>query len=131
MNKKKILIIDDESIITRALSRALKSEAPKTLYDIQIAENGKKGLELIRKIVPDLILLDMMMPEMTGLDVLEKMREERIEIPVIFMTAYGDFSTEKRAKELGVSAYLTKPFENIDDLLGVIKSYATKTKPDY
>lgn len=127
MNKKKILIIDDESIITRALSRALKSEA----YDIQIAENGRKGLELIRKIVPDLILLDMMMPEMTGLDVLEKMREERINIPVIFMTAYGDFSTEKRAKELGVSAYLTKPFENIDDLLGVIKSYATKTKPDY
>lgn len=127
MNKKKILIVDDELIITRALARALKNEA----YDIQIAENGKKGLELIRKTAPDLILLDMMMPEMTGLDVLEKMREEQIDIPVIFMTAYGDFATEKRARELGISVYLTKPFENIDDLLGIIKSYATKTKPDY
>lgn len=117
MNKKKILIVDDELIITRALARALKNEA----YDIQIAENGKKGLDLIRKTAPDLILLDMMMPEMTGLDVLEKMREEQIDIPVIFMTAYGDHSTEKRARDLGVSCYLTKPFENIDDLLILIK----------
>lgn len=117
MNRKKLLIIDDESIITRALSRALKNEP----YEIQIAEDGKKGLELIRKTKPDLIILDMMMPEMTGLQVLEKMKEEKIETPVIFMTAYGDYSTEKQAKDLGVSAYLTKPFENIEDLLALIK----------
>lgn len=113
-----ILIVDDEPIITRALSRAFSKDP----FDVLIAHDGRKGLQTILQKNPDLILLDIMMPGFTGLEVLEKMRKSNVHIPVILMTAYGDANTEKKAKELGVAAYLTKPFNNIDDITSLIKS---------
>jgi len=115
--KKKILIIDDETIITRALSRALE----KQNYHIVTAHDGRKGFQAIIHEKPNLILLDIIMPGLTGIEVLEKMKKENIQIPTILMTAYGDTQTEKKAKELNVSAYLTKPFENIEDIVTLVR----------
>jgi len=115
---KKLLIIDDESIITRALSRAFQKES----LEISVAQDGVEGYESIKKGKPDLILLDIMMPKMTGIELLQKIRNERNQTPVILMTAYGDTETEKMAKDLGVSAYLKKPFENIEDVIALVKS---------
>lgn len=118
MTKRSILIVDDEPIITRVFSKAFSKDP----FNILIEHDGKKGFQTIVQKHPDLILLDVMMPGLTGLEVLEKMKEAEIQIPVILMTAYGDTQTEKRAKELGISAYLTKPFDSIDDVIALIKS---------
>ena len=112
-----ILIIDDEQIITRALSRAFQKEG----FQVIIACDGQEGLQKIKEQNPSLILLDIIMPKLSGLELLEHLRQSQITTPVILMTAYGDAKTAARAKELGISAYLTKPFSNIDDILSIVK----------
>lgn len=114
---KSILIIDDETIIVRALTRALEKEG----FHILSAHDGEEGLAKILKDLPSLILLDILMPKLNGLEVLEKIRKENIQTPVILMTAYGDTQTETASKKLGISSYLTKPFENIEDVISLIK----------
>ncbi|MBI3018307.1 MAG: response regulator [Deltaproteobacteria bacterium] len=112
-----ILIIDDEQIITRALSRAFLKEG----FQVITASDGQDGLQKITEQNPALILLDILMPKLSGLELLEQIRQSRIMTPVILMTAYGDAKTAAKAKELGVSAYLTKPFNNIDDVISAVK----------
>lgn len=112
-----ILIIDDEQIITRALSRAFQKEG----FQVLTASNGQEGLQKITEQNPTLILLDIIMPKLSGLELLEHIRTSQIKTPVILMTAYGDAKTEARAKELGICAYLTKPFTNIDDVISTAK----------
>ena len=117
MKKNSILIIDDEQIITRALSRAFQKEN----FLISTANDGEEGLQKILSENPALIILDVLMPKLTGLEVLEKIRKSNITTPVILMTAYGDQKTESKAKQLGVFAYLTKPFEDINDIVSLAK----------
>lgn len=117
MSKKSILIIDDETIIIRALTRALEKEG----FSVLFSQDGEAGFEKITKENPSLILLDFLMPKLNGLEVLEKMQKTHIQIPVIFMTAYGDRETQKLSKKFGVSAYLTKPFGNIYDVIFLVK----------
>ncbi len=115
---KTILIIDDERIITRALTRAFEREG----FGVEVAQDGEEGLNKINESKASLILLDILMPKLTGLQVLEKMRKSNIQTPVILMTAYGDSQTEKTAKLYGISAYLKKPFNNIDDVVSLVKT---------
>lgn len=112
-----ILIIDDEQIITRALSRAFQKEG----FQVLTASDGQEGLQKITEQNPSLILLDIIMPKLSGLELLEQIRQSQIMTPVILMTAYGDAKTAAKAKELGVSAYLTKPFKCIDDVISTAK----------
>ncbi|HBQ21701.1 MAG: hypothetical protein A2Z91_03010 [Deltaproteobacteria bacterium GWA2_38_16] len=116
MNPSHILIIDDEHIITRALSRAFQREG----FQVSTASDGEAGLKKILSEKPELILLDIIMPKMSGLEVLEHIRTQQITTPVVLMTAYGDTKTETTAKELGISAYLTKPFNNIEDIIALV-----------
>ena len=113
---KKILIIDDERMITRALSRALAHDR----LEIETASDGQEGLEKFKSFQPDLILLDLLMPKVSGMEVLEKIRSQGSKTPIILMTAYGDAQTQEKAKELGISAYLTKPFNNIEDIITLV-----------
>ncbi len=112
-----ILIIDDEQIIIRALSRAFQKEG----FQVFTASDGQEGLQKIQSQNPSLILLDIIMPKLSGLELLEQIRHAHITTPVILMTAYSDAKTAAKAKELGVSAYLTKPFNNIDDVIALAK----------
>ena len=117
---KKILIIDDESIITRALKRTIEQFVTHPPVETFIEKDGKRGWEAILEKKPDLILMDLMMPELTGIEILEKMKQKAIFTPVIFMTAYGDKETETKIKNLGIKIYLSKPFQDIQKVASII-----------
>jgi len=114
-DKAKILVIDDEHSVRWAFEKALQ----KAGYQVALAENGKKGLNLYKTFHPDIILVDIRMPEMDGLKVLEHIREIDPEAQVIVMTAYTDMETTISAMKLGAYDFLSKPF-NIDDCLLLI-----------
>lgn len=109
---KKILVIEDEPEMRRNLTTILKLEkfAPFN------AENGRLGLDLARRERPDLILCDVMMPEMDGYAVLHALREDpdTVSIPFIFLTAKGEKSDLRSGMNLGADDYLTKPVAKAD-----------------
>lgn len=115
MSKKKILIVDDQMGIRILLHEVFSSEGYLTFQ----ASNGKMALDIVRKEVPDMILLDMKIPGMDGLEILrhiKKINEEMKEnIKVIMMTAYGELDVIKETEELGAIMHFTKPFD-IDEL---------------
>jgi signal transduction histidine kinase/DNA-binding response OmpR family regulator len=107
MSGESILIIDDSLEMTRHLSTQL---LPAFGYETLEAANGQAGLEHMRREPPDLVLLDLNLPSMTGLDVLQVMAAEGIDIPVILMTGYGSEKSAIEAFRLGIKDYLVKPF---------------------
>ncbi|PKL39515.1 MAG: two-component system response regulator [Candidatus Riflebacteria bacterium HGW-Riflebacteria-1] len=113
--KAKILVIDDEHSVRWAFEKALQ----KAGYQVALAENGVKGLNLYKTFHPDIVLVDIRMPEMDGLTVLEHIRELDSEAQVIVMTAYTDMETTISAMKLGAYDFLSKPF-NIDECLLLI-----------
>ena len=119
MNAKKILVIEDEPEMRRNLATILKLEK----FTALAAENGRAGLDLARKEKPDLILCDIMMPELDGHEVVQALRHEPALacIPFIFLTAKGEKSDLRSGMELGADDYLTKPVSKAD-LLGAIRA---------
>jgi class 3 adenylate cyclase/tRNA A-37 threonylcarbamoyl transferase component Bud32 len=120
---KKVLVIEDEPSIRNNIMLMLKVEK----YAAIGAENGRVGLELARSDPPDLILCDVMMPEMDGFAVLEALRAEPrfAEIPFIFLTALDDRSSMRRGMNLGADDYLPKPFTR-NELLEAVNSRLKK-----
>ena len=106
--KPKLVIADDEADIRRLIVFLLRS------YDLYEAQNGRRALELISEVRPDLVLLDVMMPEMTGLEVLDAMRENPLtaSIPVVLLSAKGQAAEIERGLGSGATRYLVKPFES-------------------
>lgn len=106
--KPKLVIVDDEADIRRLIVFLLRS------YDLYEAQDGKRALELIREVQPDLALLDVMMPEMTGLQVLDAMRANSLtaSIPVVLLSAKGQAVEIERGLSGGATRYLVKPFES-------------------
>lgn len=113
--KAKILVIDDEHSVRWAFEKALQ----KANYEVALADNGLKGLNLYHEFKPDLIFVDIRMPEMDGLQLLEKVMEDDPSALVIVMTAYSDMETTVNAMKLGAYDFLAKPF-NIDECLNLI-----------
>jgi CheY-like chemotaxis protein len=113
---KKILLIEDEEIILVLLKKKLENEG----YEVIVARNGDQGLELMRKKNPDLVLLDIVMPKMGGMEVMEAMQKDAqlSTIPVIIISNSGKESELERARELGAKDWLIKaefdPQEVID-----------------
>jgi len=105
--KETILIVDDEADLLELIEYNLKREG----YNVLKAENGAEGLRLARKHHPDLVLLDIMMPRMTGTDVLRAMKDEPDlrAVPVIFLTARADEETEIEGLDIGADDFLPKP----------------------
>ena len=116
--KQKILAIDDESDMLLLVSSALRAED----YDVITASNGKDGLELANTEKPDAIILDVMMPEMSGFEVLEQLRlnPETQQLPVIMLTGISERSKIQSALDLGTGYYIIKPFE-VSDLVGKVR----------
>jgi two-component system response regulator VicR len=102
---EKILVVDDELDLTMLLQRILVREG----YQVQTAEDGTAGLRLAYSFQPDLILLDVMMPEMDGWTMLRRLREF-CDVPVIFLTAVGGLEPTIDGLDLGADDYITKPF---------------------
>ncbi|MCL2181839.1 MAG: response regulator, partial [Treponema sp.] len=107
IGNKKILIIDDEKINIMALAHFLKPQ-----YDIIVSTNGVSGLEAALKHTPNIILLDIIMPDMNGFEVLAKLKDSSItmNIPVIFLTGLNEVSDEEKGLSLGAVDYIKKPF---------------------
>lgn len=118
-NKTKILIIEDEKILSDVLEAKLKKEG----YDTVVAFDGVEGLNKIKEWNPDIILLDIVMPKMNGYEVLEKMKEEKIIIPVIVISNSGQPVELEKIKKLGAVDYLIKTKFNPGDVITKIKKY--------
>ena len=108
--KYKILIVDDEIINCTLLDNILNPE-----YDTHIVNSGADALEFIDKYLPDIILLDIVMPGMDGLEVLTKLKENEItrDIPVIIITGVNDTEYEEKGLTIGAGDYITKPYSPI------------------
>lgn len=104
---KKILIIDDQLGIRLLLTELFKKEG----YETAQAANGAEALEYLQKERPDLVLLDMKIPGMDGLEILRRIREIDTSLKVIMMTAYGELDMIQEAKGLGALKHFTKPFD--------------------
>lgn len=107
MSAHTILVVDDEQDLLDLIEYNLKKEG----YRVLQAENGVEALEQAKEHNPDLVLLDIMMPKMDGLEVCKKMRSDSglSHIPIIFLTARGDEKTEVEGLDLGADDYVTKP----------------------
>lgn len=115
----KIAIIEDEPRIREGI-RKLLTKADDAFQVVGEAENGREGMELLLREKPDLALVDIRMPEMDGIEMLQAVQERGLKPEVIILSAYSDFSYAQRAMKLGVSEYLLKPIV-INDLLGAVR----------
>jgi len=116
----KLLIVEDDIVIRSIYQRVLQ----KTISTIILAENGEEGYELFRKEKPDLILSDIKMPVMNGLDMINKIRKESKTVRILIMSAYGESRYFINAIESGVKGFLTKPIKN-DHLEKIIADQAS------
>lgn len=110
-NQPKILIVDDQYGIRVLLDEVFKKSGYLTFQ----AANGKQALSLVGEKDPDLVILDMKIPGMDGLEILRRIREVNETIKVIMITAYGELDLIKEAMQLGALTHFTKPFD-IDEL---------------
>ncbi|UNU26797.1 EAL domain-containing response regulator [Microcoleus vaginatus] len=120
---KKILVIEDEQVIRENILKLLKAEG----FDVTGAENGAKGLYAAVSNVPDVIICDVMMPELDGYGVLVALRSNPVTatVPFVFLTGKADRSEMRQGMELGADDYLTKPFSKAE-LVGAISSRLKK-----
>ncbi|HLP48011.1 MAG TPA: sigma-54 dependent transcriptional regulator, partial [Candidatus Kapabacteria bacterium] len=118
----KILVIDDDPSIRNMLAIVLK----KTGYDVTCTDSGKTSLEKLKKESFDLIISDIKMPDINGIDLLKKIKSITPEIPVIMITAYASANDAVEAMKLGAEDYVTKPF-NLDELKIIIDRAIYKT----
>ncbi|MCL6515864.1 response regulator [Alicyclobacillus sp.] len=115
---KKVLIVDDQFGIRVLLQEVLLQEG----YQVFQAANGPAALEIVRQEAPDLILLDMKIPGMDGLEILRNLRKMGASTKVIMMTAYGELDLIQEAMEMGALAHFTKPFD-IDELRQAVNAH--------
>lgn len=115
--KKRILIVDDEPHILTAISFLLSQKG----YAIEKADNGKQALKKAEAFVPDIVILDVMMPELDGFQVARQLRQNAKfdALRIIFLTARGTQEDRFQGYETGGEVYLTKPFDNDELLLTV------------
>ncbi len=111
---KTILIVDDEEYIVTSLEYVMKSAG----FDVVVAYDGEQAIEKVTKTVPDLLILDVMMPKLNGFEVCEKIRANPLwkSIRIIMLTAKGRDSERQRGMSLGADDYMTKPFSTRDIL---------------
>lgn len=122
MSKYKILVVDDEKRMVRFIQLNLEQDG----FQVVTAYNGNEALEQVRTQLPDLVLLDIMMPDIDGFEVLKKIREVN-DVPVIMLTAKGEEDDRVKGLELGADDYITKPFSP-RELVSRIKAVLRRTK---
>lgn len=116
MKSSKLLVVDDEHLIRWSLEQNLKKQG----YEVITAATGEDALRLIREEQPDLVLLDIQLPGISGIDVLEKIKELDEDVAVIMVTAHSGLDTAVNAMRLGAYDYISKPF-NLDELSMVVR----------
>ncbi|WLR41695.1 response regulator [Bacillus carboniphilus] len=115
---RKILIVDDQYGIRILLNEVFHKEGYQTFQ----AASGYEALEIVEKHSPDLVLLDMKIPGMDGIEILKRLKVINNDILVIIMTAYGELDMIQEAKDLGAITHFAKPFD-IDEIRNSVKEY--------
>ncbi len=118
MSLHSILVVDDEPNYLVVLSELLRDEG----FEIFTASSGKEGLEVFKEVDLDLIITDMQMPEMDGLQFLQEIKKKESEIPVIMITAYAEVEKAVTAMQAGAFSYLAKPFSNDELIININKA---------
>ena len=123
MSKSRILLVDDEPDIVETVSFMLQSRN----YQVSVASGGQEGLEKAKNEHPDLLLLDIMMPDIDGYDVCMKLKanEDTKDIPIIMLTAKGESEAVLKSHSLGADDYVVKPF-SLPTLLSKLKKFLDK-----
>jgi two-component system KDP operon response regulator KdpE len=111
-----ILVVDDESQITRVLRTSLSSHG----YDIRVANDGQTALEIVKDWTPDLVITDLMMPNMDGLELCRRLRAKS-QVPIIVLSVKGEERTKVKALDAGADDYVTKPF-GMSELLARVRA---------
>jgi len=120
----KLLIVEDEPVLLTGLEALLRTRR----YQVETSARGDEGLEKAMQGDFDLVLLDVMLPGLSGFDVLKRLREQDCEVPVILLTARGDEMDRVLGFELGVDDYVTKPFSPME-LLGRVAAVLKRARP--
>jgi DNA-binding response OmpR family regulator len=121
--KEKILVIEDEADLVKGLKLNLADEG----YEVDWAPDGREGLRRALEEAPDLVILDIMLPGMNGLEVCRELRQKKANIPVIMLTAKGEEVDKIVGLEIGADDYMTKPF-SVRELLARIKAHLRREK---
>src|SRR5271169_527310 len=121
-SKGKVLVIDDEADIRESLDALLSLEG----YEVELAANGTEGSKKLDSHIYDLVLLDLMMPDGSGMEVLRGFRERDRETPIFMITAFGSTETAVNALKLGANDYFTKPWENDKLLIEIDRTIAQR-----
>jgi two-component system response regulator (stage 0 sporulation protein F) len=111
-----LLIVDDQAGVRRLLYEAFIEEG----YRVDMASSGLEAVKKVSAQIPSLVLLDIKMPDMNGLETLEELRKIAPELPVVMMTAYGELDIIAEAKRKGVQHYINKPFD-LDEVRYLVK----------
>lgn len=119
----KVLIADDEIDLTRALGAILKYSE----YEVKIANDGEEALKIAENEKFDILILDVMMPKRTGIEVVEELRKKYINTPILMLTAKAETEDKVEGLDKGADDYLTKPFEK-DELLARIRALVRKNE---
>jgi two-component system NtrC family sensor kinase len=123
MAAEHILVIDDSVAITSLLTNEI---LPLGGYRVTAAHSGEEGLEMVEALKPDLILCDLEMPDITGMEVLQELQLKRADIPAIMMTAFGSEAVATQALRIGVKDYIVKPFTTDEILASVDRALAER-----
>jgi two-component system KDP operon response regulator KdpE len=121
LEHKHILVVDDESQITRVLRTSLSSHG----YDIRVANDGETALEIMKDWSPDLVITDLAMPNMDGLELCRRLRT-KTQIPIIVLSVRGEERTKVQALDAGADDYVTKPF-GMEELLARVRANLRRT----
>ena len=116
--QKRILVVDDDTMNLMRTKMILEKQ-----YEVVLAESGERALDLLRNEKIDLVLLDIAMPEMNGIETFERMKDYPVKVPVIFLTASGHEDDVMSAIRLGAVNYLKKPFQPKELLKRVAKEF--------
>lgn len=122
----RILLVEDNSDLAEGVEYNLKLEG----YDVRIAENGRAAVEMSRTWKPDLILLDLMLPEMDGYQVLRNVRQHDDRVPVIILSARGEEADKVRGFKLDADQYVTKPFSIVELLERIAALLRRSARPE-
>jgi len=120
----RVLIVEDDPAILRGLKDNLLAES----YEVLTASDGEAGYRLAREQEPDLVILDLMLPRMSGYEVCRKLREQGITTPILMLTARGEEADRVLGLDLGADDYVTKPF-SVRELLARVRAIVRRANP--
>ena len=121
----RVVVVDDEAMLSDLLRMALRYEG----WDVKTAAEGRTAIQLIREFQPDVVVLDVMLPDIDGLQVLKRLRDDGQDTPILFLTAKDDTEDKITGLTVGGDDYVTKPF-SLDEIVARIKAILRRTMQD-